>query len=142
MEHIPASLINKLMQQIGCSGFNLLPVFSKLYILTICKHFCFKQGCNVTYLFCFIVYLMSPKFLNMDEVIVAYKVVVFRINKTDFLMQLIPVYFFLNSFLLNSFLQRVGAVFASKVYPFKNLLTDLTSFEFFSVVATKFYSRS
>ena len=34
---------------------------------------------------------MSPKFLNIDEGIVAYKVV-FRINKTDFLMQLILVY--------------------------------------------------
>ena len=36
---------------------------------------------------------MSPKFLNMDEGIVAYKVVVFRINKVDFLIQLILVYF-------------------------------------------------
>ena len=45
------------------------------------------------YLFCFIVDLMSPKFLNMDEGVVAYKLVVFRINKTDFLMQLILVYF-------------------------------------------------
>ena len=29
---------------------------------------------------------MSPKFLNMDKGIVAYKAVVFRINKKDFLM--------------------------------------------------------
>ena len=61
-----------------------------LYILPICKHFCLKQGCNFTYLFCLIVELM---FLNMHPGTVAYKVVVFRINKTDFLMQLILVYF-------------------------------------------------
>ena len=32
---------------------------------------------------------MSPKFFNMYQETVAYKVVDFRINKTDFLMQLI-----------------------------------------------------
>ena len=36
---------------------------------------------------------MSPEFLNMSKGIVAYKVVVFRINETGFLMQLILVYF-------------------------------------------------
>ena len=53
------------------------------------------------YLFCFIVDLMSPYFLNMDEGIVANKVVVFRMNKTDFLVQLILIYF-LNFFSIPS----------------------------------------
>ena len=52
---------------------------------------------------------MSPKFLYMDEGTVAYKEVVFRINKTDFLMQLILVYFL--PFILNSFLERVINLF-------------------------------
>ena len=64
-----------------------------LYILNICKHFCFKQGCNFTHLFCLIEDLMSNKLLNMHQGTFAYKVVVYRINKTDFLMQLILVYF-------------------------------------------------
>ena len=75
-----------------------------MYILAICKHFYFKQGCNFTYLFCFNIDLMPPKFLNMDEGIVAYKVVgvFFSINKTDFLMQLIFVYLLLFSQFLHA----------------------------------------
>ena len=76
MEQIPASPINILIQQIRRSGLNFPLVYSKLYILAICKHFCLKQGCNFTYLFCLIVDLMSFKFLNMDQGIVAYKMVV------------------------------------------------------------------
>ena len=55
---------------------------------------------------------MSPKFLTwtrevsyLDEGNVANKVVLFRIKKPDFLMQLILVYVL--TFFLNSFLQRV-----------------------------------
>ena len=56
-------------------------------------HFCFKQGCIFTYLFCFIVDWMSPEFLNMGKEIVAYKVVVFKINEKDFLNAADPCIF-------------------------------------------------
>ena len=67
MEQIPAASIKTFIQEMRLSGFNFLPVFSKLHILTIYKHFCFKQRCNFTYLFCLFVDLMSPKFLNMER---------------------------------------------------------------------------
>ena len=58
-----------------------------------------KQGCNFIYQFCFIVNLMCPKLINLR--ILAYKVVVFRINKTDFLMQLIiDIFLLFSQFLL------------------------------------------
>ena len=90
-----SSSINTLIQQMRWSSFNFLHVFSKLYIRTICKHFCFKQGCNFTYLFCLIVDLMSPKFLNMHQRTVAYKVFGF----TFLTVLCISSYFFLNCFL-------------------------------------------
>ena len=75
-------------------------MFSKLYILTICKHCCFKQGCNFTDLFRFITDLLSPKFLYMDEGIVEYKVVVFRIDKRDFIFLLFPQFLLAKSYKL------------------------------------------
>ena len=63
-----------------------------------------KTRCNFIFLFCFIVDMVSPKLLNLDQVIVAYKVIVFKIKRTYFFMQLIPAY--LSYFFLNSFFQR------------------------------------
>ena len=52
---------------------------------------------------------------NLDQRIVAHKVIVFGINKTYFLMQLILAYFFL--LFLNSFLQIIINCFDSCVFP-------------------------
>ena len=60
---------------------------------------------------------MSSEFLNMGKVIVAYKLVVFRIKETYFLMQLILVYFSTFFFIPSC----------------KDLYTDLTSSEIVSV---------
>ena len=51
--------------------FQLSPsIFKAVYM----DHCCFQQGCKFTYLVSLIVDLMSPKFLNMHQGTVAYKV--------------------------------------------------------------------
>ena len=73
------------------AGFNFLPAFSKLYILTIRQHFCLKQECNFIPFFCSNEDVISPKYLNQG--FVAYKVIVLIINRTYFFMQVILAYF-------------------------------------------------
>ena len=61
--------------RLGDQVTTLFPAFSQLYILAILKHLCLKQG---NFFFYFIVDMISPKLLNLDQVIVAYKVIVLK----------------------------------------------------------------